>query len=299
MKHLARILPAVLTSFAPLASSRRRRPCRALSPGGPRLRTMLELSWDGEWYRRGYYDDGTPLGSSQSAEGKIDSIPQSWAVLSGAVPLPAAERALDAVHTHLVRRSSQTILLLTPPFDRADHDPGYIRAYVPGIRENGGQYTHAAVWIVMARGGNGAKPPFSRSIPSTGQARSAAPPGGIIRRRGRCVYEQPALAAPGWMVPVRPDGCIRRAQHSWVATRRLGIRDRPVFLRPGAITISGARRHSLRNPGASQATVQERPRGGSRWRPGRSARPLRQDGRTHSLRIVWAIPGRSVDHATT
>jgi cyclic beta-1,2-glucan synthetase len=118
---------------------------------------MLELSWDGEWYRRGYYDDGTPLGSMHSAEGKIDSIAQSWAVLSEAVPLQFAERAMDAVRTHLVSRGSQTLLLLTPPFDRAEQDPGYIRAYVPGIRENGGQYTHAAVWVVMAsaRLGNG------------------------------------------------------------------------------------------------------------------------------------------------
>ena len=141
-------LYTVLTSFAPLCEARGDvGHAERYRQEATRLRTMLELSWDGEWYRRGYYDDGTPLGSSQSAEGKIDSIPQSWAVLSGAVPLPAAERALDAVRTHLVRRSSQTILLLTPPFDRADHDPGYIRAYVPGIRENGGQYTHAAIWV--------------------------------------------------------------------------------------------------------------------------------------------------------
>jgi cyclic beta-1,2-glucan synthetase len=148
----------VLTAFAPLCGARgdTGRAERYQHEAG-RLRTMLELSWDGEWYRRGYYDDGTPLGSSQSVEGRIDSLPQSWAVLSGAVPLAVAERAMDAVRTHLIRRSSQMILLLTPPFDRADPDPGYIRAYVPGVRENGGQYTHAAIWVVMAsaRLGNG------------------------------------------------------------------------------------------------------------------------------------------------
>ena len=112
--------------------------------------TRLELSWDGEWYRRGYYDDGTPLGSAQNDECSIDSIAQSWAVLSGAVPLRFAERAMDAVRTSLVARGPQVLLLLDPPFDRSAQDPGYIKGYPPGVRENGGQYTHAAVWIVMA-----------------------------------------------------------------------------------------------------------------------------------------------------
>ncbi len=122
-----------------------------------RLGSMLELSWDGEWYRRAYYDDGTPLGSQQSDDCRIDSIAQSWAVLSGAAPAGRAERAMDAVRTHLVRRASRTVLLLTPPFDQGVRDPGYIRGYPPGLRENGGQYTHAAIWMVLAvaRLGNG------------------------------------------------------------------------------------------------------------------------------------------------
>jgi cyclic beta-1,2-glucan synthetase len=115
-----------------------------------RLATRLEQSWDGEWYRRAYYDDGTPLGSAQNDECSIDSISQSWAVLSDAVPIRFAERAMDAVRTFLIARGSQTLLLLNPPFDRSAQDPGYIKGYPPGVRENGGQYTHAAVWIVMA-----------------------------------------------------------------------------------------------------------------------------------------------------
>jgi cyclic beta-1,2-glucan synthetase len=115
-----------------------------------RLASALELSWDGEWYRRGYYDDGTPLGSAQNDECKIDSIAQSWAVLSGAVPLRFGDRAMDAVRAQLVRRGIRVVLLLSPPFDTSTQDPGYIRGYPPGIRENGGQYTHAAVWAVMA-----------------------------------------------------------------------------------------------------------------------------------------------------
>ena len=111
---------------------------------------MLERAWDGEWYRRGYYDDGTPLGSAQNDECRIDSISQSWAVLSGAVPSRFAERAIDSVMASLLMRASGVLLLLHPPFDRSAQDPGYIKGYPPGIRENGGQYTHAAVWMVMA-----------------------------------------------------------------------------------------------------------------------------------------------------
>ena len=111
---------------------------------------MLELSWDGDWYRRAYFDDGTPLGSAQNEECRIDSLTQSWAVLSQAAQPRRAARAMEAVRAHLVRRDAQLVLLLTPPFDRMAHDPGYIKGYVPGVRENGGQYTHAALWTVIA-----------------------------------------------------------------------------------------------------------------------------------------------------
>ena len=106
--------------------------------------------WDGEWYRRAYYDDGTPLGSSGNDECRIDAIAQSWSVLSGAAPPDRAERALDAMERFLVDEPARLIRLLTPPFDRTPHDPGYIKGYVPGVRENGGQYTHAALWAVRA-----------------------------------------------------------------------------------------------------------------------------------------------------
>ncbi|HEX7284455.1 MAG TPA: hypothetical protein VF239_20530, partial [Vicinamibacterales bacterium] len=121
------------------------------------LASRLEAAWDGDWYRRGYYDDGRPLGSAQNDECAIDSISQSWAMLSGAVPRRFAERALDAVRARLVVRPSRILLLLAPAFDKSDQDPGYIKGYPPGIRENGGQYTHAAVWALMAiaRQGNG------------------------------------------------------------------------------------------------------------------------------------------------
>jgi cyclic beta-1,2-glucan synthetase len=105
--------------------------------------------WDGEWYRRAYYDDGTPLGSSSSDECRIDSIAQSWSVISGAGD-PARRRvAMRSLERHLVREDVG-ILLLTPPFDQTTHDPGYIKGYLPGVRENGAQYTHAALWAVLA-----------------------------------------------------------------------------------------------------------------------------------------------------
>ena len=115
-----------------------------------RMATMLEQAWDGDWYRRAYFDDGTPLGSAQAQECRIDAISQSWAVLSGVAPRRRAERAMDAVRMQLVRRDAGVIQLLAPPFDQSPLDPGYIKGYVPGVRENGGQYTHAALWTVMA-----------------------------------------------------------------------------------------------------------------------------------------------------
>jgi cyclic beta-1,2-glucan synthetase len=144
-------LHAVLSGFAPLCEARAdgARAARYRAETG-RLSQALDRAWDGEWYRRGTYDDGSPLGSGQNDECKIDSIAQSWAVLSGVAPPQRAERAMDAVRAHLVQRGRRVMLLLTPPFDTSAQDPGYIKGYHPGIRENGGQYTHAALWVVMA-----------------------------------------------------------------------------------------------------------------------------------------------------
>jgi cyclic beta-1,2-glucan synthetase len=111
---------------------------------------LEERAWDGGWYLRAFYDDGTPLGSSQNAECQIDSIAQSWAVLSGAGDPTRAAQAMRAVRERLVRPEEGLLLLFTPPFDQTPHDPGYIKGYLPGIRENGGQYTHAALWSVWA-----------------------------------------------------------------------------------------------------------------------------------------------------
>jgi cellobiose phosphorylase len=115
------------------------------------LRTALEShAWDGQWYRRAYFDDGTPLGSAANDECQIDSIAQSWAVISGAADASRARQAMTAAQRRLVREKDRLILLFDPPFDKGVLEPGYIKGYVPGIRENGGQYTHAAAWVVLA-----------------------------------------------------------------------------------------------------------------------------------------------------
>jgi cellobiose phosphorylase len=116
-----------------------------------KLKTNINKNgWDGGWYRRGYFDDGTPLGSSVNPECSIDSISQSWSVLSGAGEPERSLMAMEAVNERLVDRANSLIQLLDPPFDKSDMNPGYIKGYVPGVRENGGQYSHAAIWMIMA-----------------------------------------------------------------------------------------------------------------------------------------------------
>jgi cellobiose phosphorylase len=114
------------------------------------LNNIEANAWDGEWYRRAYFDDGTPLGSAGNDECRIDSISQSWAVISGGGDPERARQAMAAVDERLVRRDAGLIQLLDPPFDTSDLEPGYIKGYVPGVRENGGQYTHGAIWAAMA-----------------------------------------------------------------------------------------------------------------------------------------------------
>jgi cyclic beta-1,2-glucan synthetase len=113
-------------------------------------RATEETAWDGDWYRRAYFDDGTPLGSRENAECQIDSLPQTWAVICGQADPDRAKRAMAAVWERLVDHTDRIVRLFTPPFDKGNPNPGYIAGYVPGIRENGGQYTHAATWVVPA-----------------------------------------------------------------------------------------------------------------------------------------------------
>jgi cellobiose phosphorylase len=149
---LAFFLYDVLVQFATIAARRGDTPfverCDAAALS---LKQNIDRhGWDGLWYRRAYFDDGTPLGSAINSECRIDSIAQSWSVLSGAGTGERPRLAMDAVDSHLVRRDVALIKLLEPPFDQSPLNPGYIKGYVPGVRENGGQYTHASIWAAMA-----------------------------------------------------------------------------------------------------------------------------------------------------
>ncbi len=145
-------LHEILDEMAPLAGDRGEEERREIWTGqAAQLKGALETDgWDGHWYRRAFFDDGSPLGSSENMECKIDSITQSWAVLSGAADPERALQAMRAVEEQLIRKEDQLILLFTPPFNQTPKDPGYIKGYLPGVRENGGQYTHAAVWCLFA-----------------------------------------------------------------------------------------------------------------------------------------------------
>ena len=149
---LAFFLYDVLTRFQILSASRKDKDFTTICQKESLfLKKNIDLNaWDGNWYLRAFFDDGTPLGSSKNEECKIDSIPQSWSVLSGAGNMAHNRTAMQAAYDHLVKKDQSLIRLFDPPFNKAVPNPGYIRGYLPGVRENGGQYTHAAVWFIMA-----------------------------------------------------------------------------------------------------------------------------------------------------
>ncbi len=149
---MAFFLFAVIADFMPLCEGRADvvRAAHWREHQGLLGEALERAGWDGEWYRRGFYDDGSPLGSRDSDECRIDALVQAWSVLSGAAPRARCEQAMDALERELISWEDGLVRLLAPPFDRTPHDPGYIKGYLPGVRENGGQYTHAALWVVAA-----------------------------------------------------------------------------------------------------------------------------------------------------
>ncbi len=154
---LAWFLLATIDAFTPHAKARNdaKRLARWKQCAVTVRAALKTAGWDGEWFRRGYYDDGTPLGSAQSDECKIDTIAQSWSVMSGAADQRQARQAMASVQKHLIRDDDRIAMLFTPPFDVTPLDPGYIKGYPPGLRENGGQYTHGAIWSIFAFAGLG------------------------------------------------------------------------------------------------------------------------------------------------
>ena len=150
---LAWFLVHTITSMAPLARQRHEvaRADAWESAAALCREALLKDGWDGQWFRRAYFDDGQPLGASSNTECRIDLIAQAWSVLSGAAPLALQATAMDSAQSQLVDSSSGLVKLLTPPLQHNQPSAGYIQAYPPGVRENGGQYTHGAVWALMAQ----------------------------------------------------------------------------------------------------------------------------------------------------
>ena len=206
------------------------------------LRVAIEAeAWDGDWYRRAYFDDGTPLGSAANDECRIDSIAQSWAVISGVADPDRARRAMQAVDEQLVRREDGLILLFTPPFDAGTLQPGYIKGYVPGIRENGGQYTHAATWVVLAAAMQGRGGRAYELFDLLNPVRHAASPEGVARYKvepyvvAADVYGRPPHTGRGGWTWYTGSSCLAVSRRPGVdpgdQTRRECPGDRPVHPR--------------------------------------------------------------------
>ncbi|HUP02320.1 MAG TPA: glucoamylase family protein [Gemmatimonadota bacterium] len=276
---------------------------------------LSEHAWDGDWYRRAFFDDGTPLGSAANEECRIDSIAQSWAVIAGSGPPERAAHAMKAVEQYLVRRGDGLVLLFTPPFDRTPLDPGYIKGYLPGVRENGGQYTHGAIWsvIAFAQLGDGDKAaelfsilnPINHGSTRAGIHRYKVEPYVSVAD----VYaEPPHVGRGGWTWYTGSAGWMYRAGVEWI----LGFRLRGATLHldpciprdwPG-FEIS-FRYHSARyevaveNPAGVMRGVRQveldgdevaapaRSAGDGSGAPAEGARiPLVDDGNRHKVRVV-------------
>jgi cyclic beta-1,2-glucan synthetase len=298
------LLHLVLCEFAPLADSRG----DAVHSGlwrahAAALRAALEQhGWDGDWYRRAYFDDGTPLGSSANSECRIDSIAQSWSVISGVADSAQAEHAMAALDRHLVRRDDGLVLLLTPPFDRSVPDPGYIQAYPPGIRENGGQYTHAGAWAVIAFAqlgdGDRAGELYSLLNPIN-HARTTAE---VMRYKvepyvvAADIYSQPPhVGRGGWTWYTGSASWMYRAGLEWILGCR--IRGTTLLLDPCVPKAWKTFEVKLRHRGTRYEIAFENPRGvskglvtlqldGAELPAQRGEVPLVEDGATHRIRAV-------------
>jgi cyclic beta-1,2-glucan synthetase len=267
------------------------------------LKAALELkAWDGEWYRRGYFDDGTPLGSVMNAECRIDSIAQSWGIVSGAAEPARGARAMAAVEKYLVRRGEGLVLLFTPPFDHASPDPGYIRGYLPGIRENGGQYTHAAIWSVLAFAALGDGDKAGELFSLLNPINHASTRAGVYQYKvepyviAADIYaEPPHVGRGGWTWYTGSAGWMYRAGIEWI----LGVRLRGTSLYVDPCIPRGWRGFEVafRYHSSRYKIVVENPQGVTRGVSsveldgvslvgGSMHIPLADDGATHHVRFV-------------
>ena len=266
------------------------------------LKTAVETeAWDGAWYRRAFFDDGAPLGSAANGECRIDSIAQSWGIISGAADPERAKKAMHSVREYLVRQGDDLVLLFTPPFDKTERDPGYIKSYPPGVRENGGQYTHAAIWtaIAFALLGDGDQAmellhmlnPISRTTTRTGVYAYKVEPYVLAAD----VYaEPPHVRRGGWTWYTGAAGWFYRAGTEWI----LGLQVRsgqlgfdpciPKAWRSYSIDYQhGNTRYDItvENPDGVSQGVCALELDGERLSPGKGV-TLQDDGQVHSVRVV-------------
>ncbi len=269
------------------------------------LKSAVERSgWDGEWYTRAFFDDGKPIGSSANAECRIDSIAQSWGVLSGGADPARARRAMEAVRQNLIRKDDGLALIFTPPFDHTHPSPGYIQGYVPGVRENGGQYTHAAIWAMLAFAelgdGNTAGELFSMLNPiNHGKSRAD-----IHRYKvepyvmAGDVYSTPAhVGRGGWTWYTGSASWMYRAALEWILGFRMrgnGLHFDPCIPQKWDGFEIAFRYHSTRyqvkveNPQHVCRGVQSTEMDGKPVRGG-AAILLVDDGHDHEIRVVLGV----------
>jgi cyclic beta-1,2-glucan synthetase len=264
------------------------------------LKAALELkAWDGEWYRRAYFDDGTPLGSATNSECRIDSIAQSWGVISGAAEPARGARAMAAVEKHLVRRNDRLVLLFAPPFDQASPDPGYIKGYLPGVRENGGQYTHAAIWSVLAFAALGDGDKAGELFSLLNPINHASSRAGVYRYKvepyviAADVYaEPPHVGRGGWTWYTGSAGWMYRAGIEWILGFR--VRGTMLHLDPCIPRAWQGFEISFRYRSSRYEVIVENPQGVTRGvssveLDGASLAggiPLADDNATHRVRVV-------------
>ena len=297
-------LYTVLAAFAPIAEARGQRAhadrWRARMKA---LRRALERQgWDGDWYRRAFFDDGTPLGSAQNTECRIDSIAQSWSVLSGAADPAHAERAMAAVEEYLIRRGDGLVLLFNPPFDQSDVDPGYVKGYLPGIRENGGQYTHGAIWSILAFAVLGQGDKAGELFSILNPINHASTRAGVQRYKvepyvmAADVYaEPPHVGRGGWTWYTGSAGWMYQAGIEWILGFRL--RGTTLLIDPCVPRAWPGYEIEFRFHSARYQIVVENPHGVSRGvasseldgralTGGGAAIPLVDDGARHRVRVV-------------
>ena len=297
-------LQPVLVAFAPIADGRGEldRAARWRDRAKALRRALEHDGWDGDWYRRAFFDDGAVLGSAVNTECRINSIAQSWSVLSGKANPRRAERAMAAVEEYLVRRGDELVLLFTPPFDRSDLDPGYIKGYLPGVRENGGQYTHAAVWSVLANAALGHGDTAAELFAMLNPINHASTRAGVHRYKvepyvmAADVYAEPShIGRGGWTWYTGSAGWMYQAGIEGILGFRL--RGTTLALDPCIPRAWRDYRIDFRYQSARYRIVVENPQGVSRGvasveldglalADGSATISLVDDGATHSVRIL-------------